>query len=1105
MTTGTATRAKLTCLTVVLTVALPVLGQHVMQTVVAPGEATITVSENGRPALVYNFHTVPVPDGVSGKYAVARSNYVHPLFGLDGDVLTTDYSPDHPHHRGIYWAWPEVTYAGKTHDLHALQGVFARPVRIVQTGSGPDAAAFTVENEWRWEDREPIVRELATVRVARTAEHGRVIDFDLRFEALKSGVTLARRGKTHYGGLNIRMSPRQDQQIVKVIDPPDAFPRRAWAALTGVPSEGREPASLSILQAWDNPDYPGDWVDYPKLNWLQPTFPASGTTHPLQLGTPLRLRYRLCVSRNAPTPDTAIALWDTYNALQNGRMTPLAAYRFGDSRTRLAAIEKRVLASRGQEREDLERDLIQLLELPAATADIRDWACRQLAVLGSARAVPALRKVLLDSEQWPMACYALRSTPAPEAATALRKALASLPSERRLAVLSALGERRDAAAVATVVAQLQHEMPGIRTAAVETLARIGTPAAAAALGRVEANTVPAATLYRAQLQCADLLRSAGQHSMAAAVFRAVWKSTAPTAQRAAALLGLVSCREPDALQIALAALEHDSARLRHAAVAALPALRSDESARALTEALEAAAPRLRLAIIPILAEWEARDAQATIAGLLKAEDGAVQVAALKALIRIGGHTYLQQIAEFAAQRGNLGKLATAGLVQIRGDQVATQLRRLAQNGPPDIRPVAIDAMASRNAPGTAAALLSLATDPDAKCATRALTGLKRVADVSHLPKMLQLYTTVPDPVRNAAGSAVLGVILQTRTPPNHTPALLAAVKATTPEVQAHALGLLASIGGETALAAAQGALESDAATQRAAAVRALATWRDAEALPAIRDAFEHATDARERALLLRGAVRLIPISTGTSQEKAQALAALAARQLTVPEQKLLIAALAGIRTAATLPLLTGYLANPETAAEAALAVHQAVLPADGRPGLVGTDAKTALKQTIPLLTDEAKQQEAKAYLAEIASSNLARGRPASSNKPAEGGHPPAHAVDGVITPRSYWGCAESPPARLQVDLQDAFVIDAVHLYTYWGGKRYYQYFIELSEDAETWTEVADQRANVAPATAQGVRFEFEPVKARFVRVSMLRNSANPGLHIVELKVFEAVE
>ena len=69
-------------------------------------------------------------------YARARSDYIHPLYGLNGEVLTRDWPVDHPHHRGIYWAWPEVDYGTNRGDLHALQKVFARPTGRVRLANG---------------------------------------------------------------------------------------------------------------------------------------------------------------------------------------------------------------------------------------------------------------------------------------------------------------------------------------------------------------------------------------------------------------------------------------------------------------------------------------------------------------------------------------------------------------------------------------------------------------------------------------------------------------------------------------------------------------------------------------------------------------------------------------------------------------------------------------------------------------------------------------------------------------------------------------------------------------------------------------------------------
>ena len=110
------------------------------------GSGQYEITEAGKPVLRYNYQTIEPGEILKSIapgnliYARARSNYLHPLYGLGGEVLTQDWSVDHPHHRGIYWAWPEVDWRGQRGDLHALQRVFARPTGVCAARSGPDQA-----------------------------------------------------------------------------------------------------------------------------------------------------------------------------------------------------------------------------------------------------------------------------------------------------------------------------------------------------------------------------------------------------------------------------------------------------------------------------------------------------------------------------------------------------------------------------------------------------------------------------------------------------------------------------------------------------------------------------------------------------------------------------------------------------------------------------------------------------------------------------------------------------------------------------------------------------------------------------------------------------
>ncbi len=138
----------------------------------------------------------------------------------------------------------------------------------------------------------------------------------------------------------------------------------------------------------------------------------------------------------------------------------------------------------------------------------------------------------------------------------------------------------------------------------------------------------------------------------------------------------------------------------------------------------------------------------------------------------------------------------------------------------------------------------------------------------------------------------------------------------------------------------------------------------------------------------------------------------------------------------------------------------------------------------------------------VIKANLATGKPATAGPPPDPGNgkSPSIAVDGKAdNADDYWDGGEGPH-WLQVDLQKAQPVRFINVITYWDGGRYYQLNAEVSVDGKQWKKVLDFSKNTVPATAAGYSGKFEPTEARYVRVNMLKNSANPSVHIVELIV-----
>jgi hypothetical protein len=296
-------------------------GSEAMEAKLDAGTGQILITDAGKPVLRYNYRSVEPGDRLNQirpenlKYARARSDYIHPLYGLDGQELTLDWPVDHPHHRGIYWAWPEVDCQGERGDLHALQRVYARPTEACRLQGGAGFAQIEATNLWWWEDKQPIVREQVLIRAFREGPSGRNVDLEFHFSALQDNVAIARRGTELYGGLNIRLASVKDQQIFIPAEAVETKAAKAWATLSGQFLGSASLAALTILQSRTNPDYPGDWVKYPELNWVQPTFPAAKSRFSLRKDQPLVLRYRLWIQAGGP-PTAAVAeeAWRRYDA-----------------------------------------------------------------------------------------------------------------------------------------------------------------------------------------------------------------------------------------------------------------------------------------------------------------------------------------------------------------------------------------------------------------------------------------------------------------------------------------------------------------------------------------------------------------------------------------------------------------------------------------------------------------------------------------------------------------------------------------------------------------------------------------------------------------------
>jgi len=257
-------------------------------------EGALGIYQDGRPVLVYN-HGIQGRPGVPDRYN--RSSYVHPLYGLDGEVLTDDFPKDHYHHRGVFWAWPHVRVEGKDCSPWAVSGMYTRFEKWTCRKAETERAVLAMENGW-YLGEEKVVHEEVRIVVHPAEGNCRPVDFELAWTATRKPVVLQGAEGKSYGGMTIRFAPRKETAITVPRGRTEkdlAVTRLPWADLTAKFEGAPGKSGIALFIDRGHPDYPPTWLTrhYGVLCVGWPGIKPDT----LEPGKPVRCAYRLWIHR----------------------------------------------------------------------------------------------------------------------------------------------------------------------------------------------------------------------------------------------------------------------------------------------------------------------------------------------------------------------------------------------------------------------------------------------------------------------------------------------------------------------------------------------------------------------------------------------------------------------------------------------------------------------------------------------------------------------------------------------------------------------------------------------------------------------------------------
>jgi len=284
----------------------------------------VELSADSRPVVRYGVAKATGPAGTGPLFA--RNAYLHPLRAPNGAVVTDDFPKDHPHQRGVFFAWTKTEVGDLHPDFWNLGSGTGRisTQRVSATGGGE--AGFRSEHLWEmkrgdtWEaaldETWDVVLHQPRFTDSAAPDAAYVLDLTSKQTPRVDILLPAYR----YGGMSVRGSAEWNRKggPLKVL----TSEGRDWAAAENTHARwadmsgpiGELHAGVAILEHPTN-------LRAPNLIRVPPEYPyvvycpSKGEPLTLSAGKTYQFRYRLIIHNGPADAATLNQHWDRFKAL----------------------------------------------------------------------------------------------------------------------------------------------------------------------------------------------------------------------------------------------------------------------------------------------------------------------------------------------------------------------------------------------------------------------------------------------------------------------------------------------------------------------------------------------------------------------------------------------------------------------------------------------------------------------------------------------------------------------------------------------------------------------------------------------------------------------
>ncbi|MBN2455257.1 MAG: HEAT repeat domain-containing protein, partial [Sedimentisphaerales bacterium] len=501
-------------------------------------------------------------------------------------------------------------------------------------------------------------------------------------------------------------------------------------------------------------------------------------------------------------------------------------------------------------------------------------------------------------------------------------ALGKLEGRPLIGVITSIGVRRDASAVAQLSALLNNSDEQVVDAAARALGDIGNSASAAALktAMLNASKTKLLSLFKGLFRTAEALADAGQRDQAAAIYEQLRGFTsAPHQVCSGALRGAILTRK-DGLSLLKESLHSDDYLIFSAAVKTTMEMQDSEVTEILTSALDKLPLDNKILVIQTLGARGDDKALPTLASMSRNAPKAVRIAAIKATPMIKGATGLSLVGLLDDSDRDISQEAQENFAAIQHPSVDQTIIKMFQSNDVKMRLTALELMNRRRMTGCVPDILKATKDSNEQIRLTSIRMMGNLGNSKQLPSLLDLLLGTESPQElNEIRQAIGDLCTKDGDPQSSVGQLVQTLQKAKPSQKIELLRIIGGIGGAEALKAVRSAVD-DADTQvHVTAIRALSTWKTPDAAPYLLELAKAADNNADRLLCLRGYLGIAGIGNLPADQRLSMCQQ--AKEIVKQDQEktMLLAALGKIDSLAAIKLITPYLSEQAIRLEAATA------------------------------------------------------------------------------------------------------------------------------------------------------------------------------------------